>query len=102
MAKSNRSKKEIERDLKEYAKQISALNEFPEIRPKTELEEKLKMHSPRWNSIFREACADMFYFAASGIVSLKAFGFIWIIIIGNAIGGMLPPVLMGAVGKNSK
>ncbi len=63
MAKSNRSKKELEQDLKEYAKQIYALNEFPEIRPKTKLEERLKMHSPRWNSIIREACADMFYFA---------------------------------------
>ena len=51
---------------------------------------------------FEHSIADMFYFAASGIVSLKAFGFIWIIIIGNAIGGMLPPALMGAVGKNSK
>ena len=48
---------------------------------------------------FEHSIADMFYFAASGIVSLKAFGFIWIIILGNAVGGMLLPVLTGALKK---
>lgn len=48
---------------------------------------------------FEHSIADMFYFAASGIVSLKAFGFICIIIIGNAIGGMLFPVLSGVMKK---
>lgn len=45
---------------------------------------------------FEHSIADMFYFAASGIVSLQAFLYIWLIIIGNAIGGMLLPVLTGA------
>ena len=42
---------------------------------------------------FEHSIADMFYFAASGTVSLKAFGFIWTVILGNAIGGMLMPSL---------
>jgi len=42
---------------------------------------------------FEHSIADMFYFAASGIVSVEAFGFLWTIILGNAIGGLLLPVL---------
>ena len=38
---------------------------------------------------FEHSIADMFYFAASGMVSLKAFGFIWLVILGNSIGAML-------------
>ena len=49
---------------------------------------------------FEHSIADMFYFAASGIVSLRAFSFIWIVILGNAIGGMLLPVL-SSLGKES-
>ena len=49
---------------------------------------------------FEHSIADMYYFAASGIVSLKACGFIWIVILGNTIGGLLLPVL-GKVGKKS-
>ena len=48
---------------------------------------------------FEHSIADMFYFAASGIVSLRAFLFIWIIIIGNSAGGMLLPVISGALKK---
>ena len=35
----------------------------------------------------------MFYFAASGIASWQAFGYIWIIILGNSVGGLLIPAL---------
>ncbi len=63
MGKSNRTKEELERALKEYAKQIFELNEFLDIPQNTKLEDKIAMHSPRWNSIVREACADVFYFA---------------------------------------
>ncbi len=42
---------------------------------------------------YEHSIADMFYFASSGIVSLKAFGFIWIVILGNTVGGMLFPFL---------
>lgn len=42
---------------------------------------------------FEHSIADMFYFAASGIVSAKACGFLWLVIIGNSIGGMLLPAL---------
>lgn len=35
---------------------------------------------------FEHSIADMFYFGLSGIVSLEAFGFIWIIILGNFVG----------------
>ena len=44
-------------------------------------------------SSYEHSIADMFYFAASGIVSLKACGFIWTVILGNTIGGMLIPLL---------
>ncbi len=38
---------------------------------------------------FEHSIADIFYFAASGIVSLKAFGFLMTVILGNAIGAIL-------------
>ena len=50
---------------------------------------------------FEHSIADMFYFSASGIVSLRALGFIWIVILGNALGGMLLPVL-GRIGKSEE
>ncbi len=37
---------------------------------------------------FEHSIADMFYFALSGIVSLEAFGFIWLIILGNFVGAV--------------
>ena len=40
---------------------------------------------------FEHSVADMFYFAVSGMVSFKAFVFIWIVILGNSLGGMLLP-----------
>ena len=49
---------------------------------------------------FEHSIADMFYFAVSGIVSAKAFLFIWIVIFGNSLGGMLLPAL-GIVGKKA-
>ena len=42
---------------------------------------------------FEHSIADMFYFAASGIVSAKACGFLWIVILGNALGAVLLPLL---------
>ena len=42
---------------------------------------------------FEHSIADIFYFAASGIVSLKAFAFLWTVILGNSLGGMILPVL---------
>ena len=45
---------------------------------------------------FEHSIADMFYFAASGIVSVKAFLYLWVIIAGNAIGGLLLPFITGA------
>lgn len=48
---------------------------------------------------FEHSIADMFYFAASGIVSVQAFGYLWLIIAGNAIGGMLLPVINGVMKK---
>ena len=42
---------------------------------------------------FEHSIADLFYFAASGIVSLEACLFLWIVILGNALGGMLLPLL---------
>ena len=42
---------------------------------------------------FEHSIANMFYFAASGMVSLQAFGYLWLVIAGNAVGGMLLPLL---------
>ena len=42
---------------------------------------------------FEHSIADMFYFAAAGVVSLEACGFLWIVILSNAVGGMLLPLL---------
>ena len=47
---------------------------------------------------FEHSIANMFYFAASGIVSFKAFCYLWLIILGNAAGGVLLP-LLSLVGK---
>ncbi len=47
---------------------------------------------------FEHSIANMFYFAASGIVSFRAFLYLWLIIIGNAAGGMLLPAL-SLIGK---
>ena len=47
---------------------------------------------------FEHSIADMFYFAVSGIVSWPALGYIFIIILGNALGGILIP-LLGLAGK---
>ena len=51
---------------------------------------------------FEHTIADMFYFAASGIVSLEACGFLWIVMAGNVIGGMLMPLLSGIGDKENK
>ena len=50
---------------------------------------------------FEHSIANMFYFAASSIVSLRAFGYLWLVILGNAIGGMLMPAL-SMIGKEKK
>lgn len=42
---------------------------------------------------FEHSIADMFYFAASGMVSGKAFVFLWIVIFGNATGALLMALL---------
>ncbi len=49
---------------------------------------------------YEHSIADMFYFAASGIVSLKACGFIWTVILGNTVGGILIPLLSRIGEKN--
>lgn len=49
---------------------------------------------------FEHSIADMGYFAMSGIVSWKAFGFLWTVILGNSAGGMLLPLLHKAGGMN--
>ena len=50
---------------------------------------------------FEHSIADIFYFAASGIVSLRATGFIWMVILGNSVGGMLLPAINMAGVKKS-
>lgn len=43
---------------------------------------------------FEHSIADLYYFAASGIVSLRAFAFLWVVIAGNSVGGVLLGLLM--------
>ena len=42
---------------------------------------------------FEHSIADMGYFAISGIVSFDAFVFIWVVVLGNTVGGWLLPLL---------
>ena len=48
---------------------------------------------------FEHSIADIFYFAASGLVSLRAFLFLWLVILGNALGAVILPLLTGATRK---
>ena len=51
---------------------------------------------------FEHSIADIGYFAVANTVSLRAFGFIWTVILGNSIGSMLLPVITGAIKKAAK
>lgn len=42
---------------------------------------------------YEHSIADLFYFAASGIVSWQAFFYLWLIILGNSLGGLFIPAL---------
>ncbi len=42
---------------------------------------------------YEHSIADMFYFAASGIASAEALLFIWLVILGNSLGGLMIPAL---------
>ncbi len=50
---------------------------------------------------FEHSIADMFYFAASGIVSAKAALFIWLVIAGNSVGACILPAL-GLLGNSER
>ena len=51
---------------------------------------------------FEHSIADMYYFAVSGIFSFDAFLFLMTVVLGNAIGGMLLPVLRLITVKKEK
>ena len=51
---------------------------------------------------YEHSIADMFYFAASGIVSWEAFAFLWIVILGNSLGGLFIPLLKLVGGKKKE
>ena len=42
---------------------------------------------------FEHSIADIGYFAVSGMFSLQAFGFLWLVIAGNPVGAMILPAL---------
>ena len=50
---------------------------------------------------FEHSIADMFYIAAAGEYSFAALGFLLLVIAGNAVGGMLLP-LLARVGKTEE
>lgn len=43
---------------------------------------------------YEHSIADMFYFATSGIASWEAFGYLWMIVLGNSFGALLIPSLL--------
>ena len=47
---------------------------------------------------FEHSIANMFYFSVSGIVSWNAFGYLWLIVLGNTLGAFIFP-LLAMVGK---
>ncbi len=51
---------------------------------------------------FEHSIANMFYFGASGIVSFEAFRYLVVVILGNAAGGMLFPLLDKAAAKSKE
>lgn len=51
---------------------------------------------------FEHCIADMYYFAASGIVSGQAFIFIMTVLVGNCLGGMLLPCLEALTKEKAK
>ena len=42
---------------------------------------------------FEHSIANMFYFGVSGIINMESIFYIFVVIIGNAIGGMAMPLL---------
>ena len=42
---------------------------------------------------FEHSIADIFYFAASGIISVKAFVYLWLVVLGNSAGALLLPLM---------
>ena len=42
---------------------------------------------------FEHSIADMGYFAIGGVYSAQAFGFIWLVILGNSVGALILPAL---------
>lgn len=51
---------------------------------------------------FEHSIADIGYFAFSGIVSWEAFGFLWMVILGNAVGSWILPLLSFGYKKGNK
>ena len=51
---------------------------------------------------FEHSIADMYYFAVSGIVSFDALIFIWMVVLGNSIGGLLLPFIQWLAGKATR
>lgn len=50
---------------------------------------------------YEHSIADIFYFAVSGIVSVQALGYLFLIILGNSLGALLIPALK-LVGKKKE
>jgi len=51
---------------------------------------------------FEHSIANLFYFSASGMVSVEAFVYLWLVILGNAAGGLLIPALLLLCSEKSK
>lgn len=51
---------------------------------------------------FEHSIADLYYFFAAGIFSLRAAGYLALIVLGNSFGGLLLPLLSFAAEKNGQ
>lgn len=63
MKDPKRSKKEIERRLREIAYELVSLNEHPKFKNKMSLEEKISKYSTRWRNLYIEGSAEICLYA---------------------------------------
>jgi formate/nitrite transporter FocA (FNT family) len=50
---------------------------------------------------FEHSVADMFYFAAAGLFSLQSFVYIFLVVLGNTLGGLCIPAVQALKGEQN-
>ena len=64
MKSPDRTKAEIEENIRIIAKEILALDEHPQFDKTAKLEEKLNAYSPEWRSRYAEGCSEICLYAS--------------------------------------